>query len=89
MCRLVCTTAENDESESSESDDDMDENQIIAVADRIQAKLEWTDVTHFLKRFRLPNGIKGLNHRQACELLAEQLTHETDEEDSEEGSTSA
>ena len=32
-------------------------------------------------RFHLPNGLKGLTHREKCELLAEQLTHDTDDED--------
>jgi hypothetical protein len=51
-----------------------------AVADRIKAKLQRTDVNAFLTRFHIPNGTDGLTYRQACELLAEQLTHETDDE---------
>ena len=78
ICRTPCArTMEEDDS----SDGDMDENMIIRVADRIQEKLTKEDVGLCLTRFRLPNGTKGLTYRDKCELLAEQLTHETNDED--------
>jgi len=78
MCRRVCARVEEEEESS---DDDMDENIILMVADRIRKKLKKADVHVCLTRFHIPNGTTDLTHREACELLAEQLTHETDDED--------
>ena len=80
MCRTPCARPLDQEDDNS-SEGDMDENTILRVADRIQEKLARADVNVCLTRFHLPNGLKGLNYRERCELLAEQLTHETDEED--------
>lgn len=77
MCRTPCAGALDDDS----SEGEMDENTILRVADRIQEKLAKEDVSLCLTRFHLPNGLKGLTYRDRCELLAEQLTHETDDED--------
>ena len=70
-----------DQDDDNSSEGDMDENTILRVADRIQDKLAREDVHVCLTRFHLPNGLKGLNYRERCELLAEQLTHYTDDED--------
>ena len=78
MCRSVFAHVQV--KEDSSDDGDMDENTIIAVADRIQKKLKKTDVDVCLSRFRIPNGTSGLSYRGRCELLAEQRTHETDDE---------
>eukprot|EP00966_Prymnesium_polylepis_P255465 5902402-Prymnesium_polylepis.1 len=80
VCRTMCARTEAEEEEDS-SEDDMDESMILMVADRIQKKLKKEDVRRALTRFHIPNGTGGLTHREACELLAEQLTHETDDED--------
>ena len=80
MCRTPCARPLDQEDDNS-SEGDMDENTILRVADRIQEKLARADVNVCLTRFHLPNGLKGLNYRERCELLAEQLTHETDDED--------
>jgi hypothetical protein len=79
ICRTPCARAVDRDEES--SDGDMDETMILRVADRIQEKLAKEDISVCLTRFHLPNGLKGLTHREKCELLAEQLTHETDDED--------
>ena len=63
------------------SDGEMDENTILCVADRIQKKLKKEDVNLCLTRFHLPNGLTGMTYKDKCELLAEQLTHESDDED--------
>ena len=82
MCRTVCARdPEREEEEESSSDDGMDERTILLVADRIHQKLSDADVRTCLRRFRIPNGTQGLSHRELCELLAEQITHETDDED--------
>ena len=80
MCRTPCARAV-DQNDDNSSDGDMDENTILRVADRIQEKLAKEDVSLCPTRFHLPNGLKGLTYRDRCELLAEQLTHETDDED--------
>ena len=77
MCRTPCAHVQ----EEGSSDGDIDETMILRVADRIREKLKKKDVTVCLARFHLPNGTVGLSHRDKCELLAEQLTHETDDED--------
>ena len=78
MCRTPCARALDDDESS---DGEMDESMILRVADRIQDKLKKEDVSLCLTRFRLPNGLKGMTYRDKCELLAEQLTHVTDDED--------
>jgi hypothetical protein len=77
ICRMVCV--KEDEEEKSD-DGDMDEETILSVADRIEEKMKETDVDLCLTRFNLPNETKGMRKRQKCELLAEQLTHITDDE---------
>eukprot|EP00966_Prymnesium_polylepis_P074566 1730833-Prymnesium_polylepis.2 len=79
ICRTPCARALDQDDDSSEGE--MDENTILTVADRIQEKLAKEDVSMCLTRFHLLNGLKGLTYREKCELLAEQLTHETDDED--------
>jgi hypothetical protein len=79
ICRAVCVRVEDEEVDSSDSD--TDESTILFVADRIEAKLQREDVNQILTCFHIPNGTEGLTFRQACELAAEQLTHETDDED--------
>jgi hypothetical protein len=86
LCRQECVSSlaekrDEPEEDSSDSDDEQDTEMLLAVAYRIQNKLTEADVRLLLSRFHIPNDISGLNWRQLCELAAEQMTMETDDED--------
>lgn len=75
MCRQPAARVMEQKESSDESDG---EDQLMAIADRIQSKFRTSDVNMLLKRFHIPNDIRRMNHRERCELLAEQITYCTD-----------
>ena len=62
-------------------DDGYDENQIQEVADRLESKLLPTDVDLLLRRFQVYTDTTLMSERDKIELLSEQITHVTDDEE--------
>ena len=82
LCRQKCIS-EKAEEVSSDSDEEQSEMMILLVADRIQNKLGRTAVLNMLSHFQIPRNYDRLAFRSLCEIAAEQLTHETDDEEEE------
>ena len=61
--------------------DGYDEDQIQEVADRLESKLLSTDVDLLLGRFRILTDTTAMSARDKIELLSEQITHVTDDEE--------
>ena len=66
-----------------DSIDGYDEDQIQEVADRLESKLLPTDVDLLLGRFRILTDTTAMSARDKIELLSEQITHVTDDEEEE------
>ena len=62
-------------------DDGYDEDQIQGVADRLESKLLPTDVDLLLGRFHILTDTTAMSARDKIELLSEQITHVTDDEE--------
>ena len=72
---------EGEEEEEASDDSDYDEELIQSVANRMEQKLRPADVEMFLQRFRILTDVAVMSRRDKIELLAEQLTHHSDDED--------
>lgn len=66
------------------SNDGYDEDQIQGVADRLESKLLPTDIDLLLGRFHILTDTTAMSARDKIELLSEQITHFTDDEEEEE-----
>ena len=64
-----------------DSNDGYDEDQVQEVADRLESKLLPTDVDLLLGRFRILTDTTAMSARDKIELLSEQITHVTDDEE--------
>ena len=64
-----------------ESNGGYDVDQIQEVANRLESKLLPTDVGFPLGRFRIPTDTTAMSARDKIELLSEQITHVTDDEE--------
>lgn len=80
MCRQPFSQPAEDSTE--EDSDDVDDYLIVAVASRLRQNLSKKDVCTLLSRFdvRIP-WLTSRRKSELCIILAEQMTHETDDED--------
>lgn len=74
-------TDDSSESEDDAGESEYDEDMVQAVANRIETKFRPADVMVTLQRFRILTDPRRMTQRERCELLAEQLTHITDDEE--------
>ena len=80
----TCPMCRNDfarPTENEEEEDDESERMLQFVADRLEAKFEKPEITTMLEKFDIPDDTSRWRKRRVCELLAEQLTQETDDEE--------
>ena len=66
-----------------EDNDDESERLIQHVADRIESRFETSEIKTMLEKFDIPDDTRKWKKRRVCELFAEQLTMETDDDDEE------
>ena len=81
----TCPMCRNDFAQPTETEEedmvDESERMVLFVADRLEAKFEKPEITRMLEKFDIPDDMSRWRKRRVCELLAEQLTHETDDEE--------
>ena len=85
---LIYKSCRNDFAQPTETEEedmvDESERMVLFVADRLEAKFEKPEITRMLEKFDIPDDTSRWRKRRVCELLAEQLTQQTDDEDEEE-----